>query len=171
MGHCLASRFLGCETALVRRLRRGGSLVDSVSEVGAKGWRVVTGARAELCDRFGMSVVGYARVSTGRQSLDHQQDAFTAAGCERIFADKLSGVREDRPGLAALVDYVRAGDTVVVVALDRLGRSLSGVIRTVETLTPLGCCCGRCVRASTTGLRWGGCWPGSSRRWPGTSGS
>jgi len=98
----------------------------------------VPGARAELCDGFGMSVVGYARVSTGHQSLDHQQDALTAAGCDRVFADKLSGVREDRPGLAALVDYVRAGDTVVVVALDRLGRSLSGVIRTVETLTAAG---------------------------------
>jgi len=47
-------------------------------------------------------------------------------------------VRDDRPGLAGLLEYVRAGDTVVVVALDRLGRSLSGVIRTVETLTAAG---------------------------------
>jgi DNA invertase Pin-like site-specific DNA recombinase len=47
-------------------------------------------------------------------------------------------VREDRPGLAKLLDYVRAGDTVVVVALDRLGRSLSGVIRTIETLAERG---------------------------------
>lgn len=85
-----------------------------------------------------MSVVGYARVSTGHQSLDQQHDALAAAGCERIFTDKLSGVREDRPGLAALLDYARAGDTVVVVALDRLGRSLSGVIRTVERLTDAG---------------------------------
>ena len=58
-----------------------------------------------------MSVVGYARVSTGHQSLDQQHDALTAAGSERIFPDKLSGVREDRPGLAALLDYARAGDT------------------------------------------------------------
>src|SRR5664280_3183416 len=50
----------------------------------------------------------------------------------------MSGVREDRPGLAQVLDYVRAGDTVVVVALDRLGRSLSGVIRTIETLTERG---------------------------------
>jgi DNA invertase Pin-like site-specific DNA recombinase len=70
--------------------------------------------------------------------LAAQQDALTAAGCGRIFVDQLSGVREDRPGLAALLDYVRAEDTVVVVALDRLGRSLSGVIRTVETLTERG---------------------------------
>jgi DNA invertase Pin-like site-specific DNA recombinase len=85
-----------------------------------------------------MSIVGYARVSTGHQSLDQQYDVLTAAGCERIFTDKLSGVREERPGLAAMLDYVRAGDTVVVIALDRLGRSLSGVIRTVEALTEAG---------------------------------
>jgi len=57
-----------------------------------------------------------------------------AAGCERIFTDKLSGSRDDRPGLAGLLDYTRAGDVVVVVALDRLGRSLSGIIHTVEAL-------------------------------------
>lgn len=83
-------------------------------------------------------VVGYARVSTDHQQLLAQTDALTAAGCERIFTDQLSGVREDRPGLLALLDHVRAGDTVVVVALDRLGRSLSGVIRTIETLTERG---------------------------------
>ncbi len=82
-----------------------------------------------------MSVVGYARVNTGHQSLDSQRDALTAAGCERVFTDMMSGVRDDRPGLSALLDYVGAGDSVVVVALARLGRSLSGVIRTVEKLT------------------------------------
>ncbi len=82
-----------------------------------------------------MAVIGYARVSTDHQSLEAQHDALTAAGCARIFTDKLSGARDDRPGLAALLDYVRAGDTVIVVALDRLGRSLSAVIRTIERLT------------------------------------
>jgi len=85
-----------------------------------------------------VSVVGYARVSTGHQLLEAQCDTLTEAGCERIFTDQLSGVRENRPGLVELLGYVRAGDTVVVVALDRLGRSLSGVIRTVETLTERG---------------------------------
>lgn len=80
-----------------------------------------------------MGIVGYARVSTG-QSLDAQTGALIEAGCERIFTDKLSGAREDRPRLAQLLDYVRPGDTVVV-ALDQLGRSLSRVIRTIETLT------------------------------------
>ncbi len=85
-----------------------------------------------------MSTVGYARGSIDHQSLEAQHDALTAAGCERIFADKLSGSCDDRPGLAGLLDYTRAGDVVVVVALDRLGRSLSGIIRTVETLTEAG---------------------------------
>lgn len=85
-----------------------------------------------------MAIIGYARVSTDHQSLDQQTDALTAVGCTRIFADKLSGARDDRPGLSALLDHVRDGDVVVVVALDRLGRSLSGVIRTVETLTESG---------------------------------
>jgi DNA invertase Pin-like site-specific DNA recombinase len=116
-----------------------------------------------------MSDVGYARVSTAHQSLDQQHDALTAAGCTRIFTDKLSGVREDRPGLAALLDYARAGDTVVVVALDRLGRSLSGVIRTVETLTEAGVLLRSLRRASTTPRRPGGCSPGSSRPLPVTN--
>jgi len=88
---------------------------------------------------FGDDHRAYARVSTDHQSLEAQHDALTAAaGCERIFTDKLSGAREDRPGLAALRDYVRAGDTVTVVALDRLGRSPSTVIRTIERLTEDG---------------------------------
>ena len=59
-------------------------------------------------------------------------------GVERIFEDKLSGARADRPGLAALLDYAREGDTVTVVAPDRLGRSLSGIIRTIEQLQSKG---------------------------------
>ncbi|HEY8717072.1 recombinase family protein [Pengzhenrongella sp.] len=77
-------------------------------------------------------------MSTDHQSLDQQLDALNEVGCERIFTDHLSGAREDRPGLVALLGYIRDGDTVVVVALDRLGRSLSGVIRTIETLTEAG---------------------------------
>lgn len=85
-----------------------------------------------------MTLLGYARVSTDRQLLDQQHDALTAAGVQRIFTDKQSGARSDREGLTTLLDYARAGDVVVVTALDRLGRSLSGIIRTVEQLTAAG---------------------------------
>jgi len=99
---------------------------------------VLWGGCAEFCDAVEVAVVGYARVSTDHRSLVAQQDALGGAGCERVFTDRLSGVREDRPGLVELLGYVRPGDTVVVAALDRLGRSLSGVIRTVETLAGAG---------------------------------
>jgi len=85
-----------------------------------------------------MTVVGYARVSTDHQSLEAHQNVLRLAGAERVFTDKLSGVRDDRPGSASLINYVRAGDTVVVVALDRRGRSLSSVIRTIKQLTTAG---------------------------------
>jgi len=81
------------------------------------------------------AVLGYARVSTGHQLLDQQLDALAAAGVSgRVFTDTMSGTRDDRPGLAELMAYARAGDTVTVVALDRLGRSLSGIVQTVKTL-------------------------------------
>jgi len=70
------------------------------------------------------TIIGYARVSTFEQILDLQQDALTAAGCDRIFTDTASGGRNDRPGLAQALDYVQEGDILVVWRLDRLGRSL-----------------------------------------------
>lgn len=85
-----------------------------------------------------MANVGYARVSTSGQTLDQQHDALNAAGVDRIFDDVMSGARNDRPGLGAMLDYVREGDTVTVVALDRLGRSLSGIIATIDTLQSRG---------------------------------
>ena len=57
--------------------------------------------------------VGHTRVSTVSQTLDQQNAALEAAGVMKTFSDTMSGARDDRPGLAALVDYVRAGDTVV----------------------------------------------------------
>src|ERR1700716_2497656 len=80
--------------------------------------------------------LGYAQVSTGHPSLDQQVDALTAAGVEpnRIYRDKLSGpsTREQRPGLAALLDYARAGDAIV--GIDRLGRNAAEVIATIREL-------------------------------------
>ncbi|MCB0947947.1 MAG: recombinase family protein [Mycobacterium sp.] len=82
-------------------------------------------------------ILGYARVSTAGQDLDAQLAALAAQGVEsgEIFTDKLSGaVKTDRPGLAALLHYVREGDTVVVTAIDRLGRSVAEVTRTISEL-------------------------------------
>jgi DNA invertase Pin-like site-specific DNA recombinase len=82
--------------------------------------------------------LGYARVSTGHQSFDQQLDALTAAGVDpkRVYRDKLSGAstREQRPGLASLLDYARPGDAIVVVGIDRLGRNAAEVMTTIREL-------------------------------------
>jgi DNA invertase Pin-like site-specific DNA recombinase len=80
------------------------------------------------------ALIGYARVSTTGQLLDRQQHALAEAGCLRVFADKLSGKDADRPELAACLDYLRPGDTLVVPSLDRLCRSLADLIAIVGTL-------------------------------------
>jgi DNA invertase Pin-like site-specific DNA recombinase len=82
--------------------------------------------------------LGYARVSTAQQSLDQQLDALAAVGVDtaRMYSDKLSGTstREQRPGLAALLDYAREGDAIVVVGIDRLGRNAAEVMATIRAL-------------------------------------
>lgn len=78
--------------------------------------------------------IGYARVSTGSQRLDQQMDAPTAAGCRRVFADKKSGTDADRSELAAALDFMQPGDTLVVPSLDRLSRSLQDLITMVGDL-------------------------------------
>ena len=83
-------------------------------------------------------LLGYARVSTTEQDLALQQDALTAAGCERIYTDRASGAKADRPGLAEAIQYARDGDTIVVWKLDRLGRSLPHLIETVTELERRG---------------------------------
>jgi DNA invertase Pin-like site-specific DNA recombinase len=82
--------------------------------------------------------VGYTRVSTVAQTLEQQNAALEAAGVTKLFSDVMSGARDDRPGLAALMDYVREGDTVVVWKLDRLGRNMIHVLQTVKELTERG---------------------------------
>lgn len=82
--------------------------------------------------------LGYVRVSTTQQSLDQQHDALDGVGVERIFEDRMSGARNDRPGLLALLDYAREGDIVSVVALDRLGRSTIHVLQTIRDLHAQG---------------------------------
>ena len=82
--------------------------------------------------------IGYARVSTDDQTLDLQLDALTQAGCARIFRDAFSGAKAERPGLREALDHLRAGDTLVVWRLDRLGRSLRHLIDTMTALERRG---------------------------------
>jgi DNA invertase Pin-like site-specific DNA recombinase len=83
-------------------------------------------------------LIGYARVSTDDQNLDLQKDALEKIGCERILEDHLSGVKDQRPGLQAALDYAREGDTLVVWRLDRLSRSLKALIEMVNLLDSKG---------------------------------
>lgn len=81
-----------------------------------------------------MTAIGYARVSTGDQDTALQLDALRKAGCEKVFEDKASGAKTDRPGLAEAIRYVREGDTLTVWKLDRLGRSMKHLIEIVTEL-------------------------------------
>lgn len=85
-----------------------------------------------------MALIGYARVSTEDQNLALQQDALNAAGCTRIYEDKISGKTKDRPGLTACLDRLEPGDTLVVWRLDRLGRNMPHLVQTITDLTDRG---------------------------------
>ena len=82
--------------------------------------------------------IGYARVSTIEQNVAPQIDQLKDAGCERIFRDKVSGAKTERPGLQEALDFLREGDTLVVWRLDRLGRSLKHLLETVSMLEERG---------------------------------
>ncbi|EHW9406462.1 recombinase family protein [Salmonella enterica] len=79
-------------------------------------------------------LVGYARVSTDDQNLNLQRDALKLAGCTKIFEDQISGAKAERPGLHAVLQFIRPGDTLVVWRLDRLSRSLKDLIEMVRQL-------------------------------------
>jgi DNA invertase Pin-like site-specific DNA recombinase len=81
-----------------------------------------------------MALIGYARVSTIEQHLHLQQDALHAAGCLKIYTDTISGAKSERKGLSEALDFIRAGDTLVVWRLDRLGRSLKDLIERITEL-------------------------------------
>ncbi len=83
-------------------------------------------------------LIGYARISTDDQNLALQHDALAAAGCEKVYEDRISGARAERPGLALALEVARAGDTLVVWRLDRLGRSLKDLIALAEGLDKRG---------------------------------
>ena len=78
--------------------------------------------------------IGYARVSTHEQNLDLQLNELKKAGCDRIFHDKISGVKSDRPELKKALELLAEGDTLVVWKLDRLARSLKHLIEIVNDL-------------------------------------
>lgn len=78
--------------------------------------------------------IGYARVSTEDQHLELQIDALKKSGCKRIFTDKISGTRTSRPGLDDALSHAREGDTLAVWKLDRLGRSVKGLVDLVAAL-------------------------------------
>ena len=83
-------------------------------------------------------LIGYARVSTQDQNLELQFDALNKSGCNKIFEDRVSGSRADRPGLNKLLEMLREGDTLVVWKLDRLGRSVKNLVDLVVELHKRG---------------------------------
>jgi DNA invertase Pin-like site-specific DNA recombinase len=83
-------------------------------------------------------LIGYARVSTQDQNLDLQIDALTNAGCKKIFHEKTSGSRAERPEFSKALEALREDDTLVVWKLDRLGRSVKNLVDLVSELHKQG---------------------------------
>jgi DNA invertase Pin-like site-specific DNA recombinase len=82
--------------------------------------------------------VGYARVSSHDQKLDSQFDALDQVGCSKVFTDRVSGMKADRPGWDQLMAYVRPADTLVVTELSRMSRSLIHLLEVVKTFDQQG---------------------------------
>lgn len=83
-------------------------------------------------------IIGYARVSTQDQNLDRQLDNLKAAGCEKIYQEKMTGTKANRPELDRMKDALREGDTLVIDSFSRLSRSTKDLLDTVERLTAEG---------------------------------
>ena len=83
-------------------------------------------------------LIGYARVSTQDQHLELQREALVKAGCQKVFEDKVSGTRADRPRLAKALEMLREGDALVVWKLDRLGRSVKQLVDLIGELRQQG---------------------------------
>ena len=114
-------------------------------------------------------LIGYARVSTEEQKLDLQREALRDAGCERIFEDTAGGAAE-RPALSQALAQLRAGDTLVVWRLDRLGRSLKDLIARAEALRTQGCRAAQPEGSDRHGLQHGATGVPHLRRWRSSSG-
>lgn len=85
-----------------------------------------------------MAVIGYARVSTTDQNLEAQLQQLQAAGCDKVYQEHVSGAKVDRPELAAMLDYARKGDCIVVCKLDRIARSTKHLLDIVDGLQAKG---------------------------------
>lgn len=85
-----------------------------------------------------MALIGYARVSTGEQTLSSQVDALRGAGCDEVFRDVASGAKSERAGLEQALGVLEEGDTLIVWRLDRLGRSLRHLVDVVAGLEERG---------------------------------
>jgi DNA invertase Pin-like site-specific DNA recombinase len=91
-----------------------------------------------LCYDSGMTILGYARVSTDGQSLDAQVKQLRAAGCEKIFKEKASGAKTERAQLRRLLGQLGKGDVLTVTRLDRLARSTRDLLNTLDTVAKAG---------------------------------
>jgi DNA invertase Pin-like site-specific DNA recombinase len=92
-------------------------------------------AGGHIVRNFGVMKLGYARVSTEDQNLEGQCQRLFAAGCEKLFEEKISGAMRNRPKLEKLIEHLRKDDILVMTRLDRLARSTSDLLRTAERLT------------------------------------
>lgn len=114
--------------------------------------------------------LGYAKVSTTDQDLALQHDALGKAGCYRVYSESVSGALANRAELAAVLEALRPGDTLVVWRLDRLGRSLRHLIDTVHELDARGASASARCRSQSTRPPPGAGWSStSSPHWPSSS--
>jgi DNA invertase Pin-like site-specific DNA recombinase len=84
-------------------------------------------------------LIGYARVSTDDQRLDNQRAVLTSVGCQRIYEEKISGTKRERPELTKLLDNLRDGDVLITTRLDRLARSTRDLLEIAEILNDARC--------------------------------
>lgn len=87
---------------------------------------------------FAIMIFGYARVSRTDQNLDRQLDQLKKAGCDRIYQEKMTGTKKDRPELIRMMDSLREGDTIIVCELTRLSRSVKDLFELVERINGTG---------------------------------
>src|SRR5262249_37692124 len=138
--------FVG-EEADGHRRNRLAEILSSAGPSGApKTWglrlakisRIAARLRNDICKVIPTMNIGYARVSTDDQDLRLQLETLKGANCRRVYQEKKSGARADRPELRRMIDNLREGDVVVVARLDRLARSTRDLLELAEAITAAG---------------------------------